>query len=218
MTEQLQKLFVGTLSTLGCLCIISGLAIPNMVKFENNSIKKLEVTQKQVTNAKSNEIKLKDIQLEVGNLLSTDTHDYLVNPNDIEESIINHLKLDTSLINTNQIGNYTYTITYNKKIYNGRVTIIQKALPNIDTITLNSLSLEVNQELPKELTAYIQENLPAEVLAAIRLDISNVDITKPGRYLYSISYNGKLYTNTVIIYEPKYGNNEAVVKETKKNS
>ena len=37
------------------------------------------------------------------------------------------------------------------------------------------------------------------------LDTSNVDVTKPGSYLYSVSYNGKLYTNTITIYEPKSG-------------
>lgn len=203
MTNQLKKLVVGTLSSLGCLCIISGIIMPNIVQFERNSIVKLDVTQKQVTNAKNNEIRLKDIQLEIGNILSTDSHDYLINPRDIEESIINKLRLDTSSVNINQVGNYTYTITYNKKIYNGMVSIIPKALPNVDNITLNNLSFEVGQELPKNVTDYIKENLPPEVLAAIRLDISNVDSSTPGNYLYSISYNGKLYTNKITIFEPK---------------
>ena len=32
-----------------------------------------------------------------------------------------------------------------------------------------------------------------------------MDILKPGSYLYSVSYNGKLYTSTVTVYEPKSG-------------
>ncbi len=203
MTNQLKKMVVGTLSSLGCLCIISGILMPNIVKFESNSIVKLEVTQKQVTNAKNNEIRLQDIQLEIGNILSTNSHDYLKNPRDIEESIISKLKLDTSSVNINEVGNYTYTITYNKKIYNGTVSIIPKALPNVDNITLYNLSFEVGTELPKNITDYIKENLPQEVLSAIRLDISNVDPSTPGNYLYSISYNGKLYTNKITIFEPK---------------
>lgn len=203
MTNQLKKMVVGTLSSLGCLCIISGILMPNIVKFESNSIVKLEVTQKQVTNAKNNEIRLQDIQLEIGNILSTNSHDYLKNPRDIEESIISKLKLDTSSVNINEVGNYTYTITYNKKIYNGMVSIIPKALPNVDNITLYNLSFEVGTELPKNITDYIKENLPQEVLSAIRLDISNVDPSTPGNYLYSISYNGKLYTNKITIFEPK---------------
>ena len=53
------------------------------------------------------------------------------------------------------------------------------------------------------------------MVAAVRLDISNVDVTKPGRYLYSISYNGKLYTNTITIYEPKFGTttNDSTIKD-----
>lgn len=203
MTKKLKNIVVTTLSTLGCLCIMSGIAMPKLIKFENNSVVKLEVTKKQVTHTKSNEIKLQDLKLEVGKTLSTDAHDYLKNPTDIDESIINKLKLDTSSINTNEIGNYIYTITYNKKIYNGSIYILPKALPNIDTITLNSLSFETGSSLPTNVSNYIKEKLPPEVLSAIRLDISNVDPSTPGNYLYSISYNKQLYTNTITIFEPK---------------
>ena len=201
--DNLNKLISGTLASLGILCIVSGMTMPNLVKFENNNVGKLEVNQKQVTNAKTNEIKLKDINIEVGSTLSTNTADYLLNPEDIDESIINRLNLDISNVNNNSVGSYTYTITYNKKIYNGLVIVNEKPLPNVDSITLNSLSVEVNKELPKDINVYIKENLPVEVTSAIRLDISNVKTDIPGNYLYSISYNGKLYTNTITIYEPQ---------------
>lgn len=201
--DNLNKLISGTLASLGILCIVSGMAMPNLVKFENNNVGKLEVNQKQVTNAKTNEIKLRDINIEVGSTLSTNTADYLLNPGDIDESIINRLNLDISNVNNNSVGSYTYTITYNKKIYNGLVIVNEKPLPNVDSITLNSLSVEVNKELPKDINVYIKENLPVEVTSAIRLDISNVKTDTPGNYLYSISYNGKLYTNTITIYEPQ---------------
>ncbi len=203
MTEQLHKLVIGTFTVLGCLCIISGISIPHMIKFEKDSVVKLNVTQKQVTNVKNNEIKLKDIQLEIGKSLSTDCHDYLVDPNNIEESIIKQLKLNISKVNINEEGNYTYSITYNKKIYNGSITITPKPLPNVDSITLNALSLEVGSTLPTNIETYVQEKLAPEVLAAIKLDISNVNPTIPGRYLYSISYNKMLYTSTITIYEPQ---------------
>lgn len=203
MTEQLRKLVVGTFSSLGFLCIISGVAMPNIIKFENNTVVKLSVSQKQVTSVKNNEIKLATLKLEIGQILSTDSHDYLANPNDIEESIIKRLKLDTSLVNTNEVGSYVYTITYNKKIYNGTIVIVPKELPKIDNITLKQLSFEVNSELPKDIKSYIVDDLPEEVLSAIRLDLSNVNPYIPGKYLYSISYNRNLYTNTITIYEPK---------------
>ena len=155
-----------------------------------------------------NEIKIKDINIEVGSTLSTNTADYLLNPEDIDESIINRLNLDISNVNNNSVGSYTYTITYNKKIYNGSVIVNEKPLPNVDSITLNSLSIEVNKELPKDINVYIKESLPIEVTSAIRLDISNVKTDIPGNYLYSISYNGKLYTNTITIYEPQ------IIKDT----
>ena len=106
-------------------------------------------------------------------------------------------------VNINEEGNYTYSITYNKKIYNGSITITPKPLPNVDSITLNALSLEVGSTLPTNIETYVQEKLAPEVLAAIKLDISNVNPTIPGRYLYSISYNKMLYTSTITIYEPQ---------------
>ncbi len=218
MKQNLSYFMVASFTFLGVLCITSGVAVPKLARSsETNQVVKLSVTQKKVSTCKSNEIKLKNISLEVNNPLSTNIKDYLINPNDIEESIIKRLKLDTSSVNTTQVGTYTYTITYQKKIYNGNITVKEKPLPQVEVMTLNSLSYEVGTELSKNVTTYIKEKLPDEVIASIRLDISNVDITKPGNYLYSISYNGKLYTNNITIYEPKYGSNTAITKNSDQN-
>ena len=199
---------VGSFTFLGALCITSGIAMPKMVaSSETSEVVKLSVTQKKVSTCKSNEIKLNDIDIEVNNPLSVSAKDYLKNPSDIDESIINRLKLDTSSVNTTQVGNYTYTITYNKKIYNGTVIVKAKPLPQVDTLSLNTLSYEVGTTLPTDIKSYVKQALLPEVVAAIKIDLSNVDTSKPGSYLYSISYNGQLYTSTITIYEPKYGVN-----------
>ena len=201
--KNLNHLVVGTFTVLGALCITSGLIMPNMIKFEESNVGKLQVNQVRISDFKNNEIKLKDVELEVNNTLSVDVRDYLANPEDIDDIVIKRLKLDTSNVNINEIGSYNFTITYNKKIYNGTVNIKAKPLPNIDTMTLKSLSYEINSTLSNDVSLYSQEALSDEVKAAIKLDLSNVDITKAGVYLYSISYNGKFYTNTITIYEPK---------------
>lgn len=206
---------VSSFAFLGVLCITSGLAMPHLIKIETNEVVKLNVTQKKVSKCKSNEIKLKDVSLEISSSLSANPYDFLVNPDDIDDSIINMMKLDTSNVNIGQIGNYTYTITYKKKIYNGTVVVKSKPLPQIDNINLKSLSFEVGTKLSTDKSTYITETLAPEVINAINLDISGVDITKPGNYLYSITYNGKLYTNTITIYEPKLGN-ETVKEDTTK--
>ena len=56
----------------------------------------IDITQNKVAESKTNEIKLKDIKLEVNNPLSVDVKDYLENTDKIETNIINALKLDTS--------------------------------------------------------------------------------------------------------------------------
>ena len=70
-------------------------------------------------------------------------------------------------------------------------------------MTLKSLSYEINTTIPNDVSLYIQEKLSDEVKAGIKLDLSNVDSKTAGVYLYSVSYNGKFYTNTITIYEPK---------------
>ena len=203
MNDKLNHLIVGTFTVLGTLCISSGLIMPNLVKFEKTNVGKLEVHQLRISNFKNNEVKLKDIEIEINNTLSLDVKDYLANPNDIEDSVIRRLKLDISNVNANEVGNYNYTITYNKKIYNGTVIVKAKPLPNVEAMTLKSLSYEINTQLSNDVSLYIQEAVSEEVKAGIKLDLSNVDITTAGVYLYSVSYNGKFYTNTITIYEPK---------------
>ena len=41
--------------------------------------------------------------------------------------------------------------------------------------------------------------------AGLKLDVTGVDVKTPGTYQYWISYNGKLYTNNITIYEPQCG-------------
>lgn len=216
MINNLRNFTVLSFTFLGCLCISCGIAMPKIINFETNDVVKLSVSQKKVSKCKSNEIKLKDISIEVEQPLSANTKDYLITPDDIDESIIKNLKLDTSNINVNSVGSYTYTITYNKKIYNGTANIIPKPLPTVDSMTLNELSIELGKDLPKDIRSYIVESLSDEVVNAIRLDVSSVNTQKQGSYLYSISYNGKLYTSTVTVYEPQLRNEDKIEKE--KNS
>lgn len=216
MKNNLNQLMVGSFTFLGALCITSGIAMPKMFAVtETSEIVKLSVTQKKVSVCKSNEIKLNDIEIEINNPLSINAKDYLKNPSDIDNAIIKNLKLDTSNVNTTQVGKYTYTITYDKKIYNGTVIVKAKPLPQLEMLSLNTLSYEVGTTLPTDVKSYVKEALLPEVVAAIKLDTSNVDITKPGSYLYSISYNGQLYTSTITIYEPKYGTSEKKVESKK---
>lgn len=215
MNNNLRYFTVLSFTFLGCLCICSGIAMPKIINFETNDVVKLSVTQKKVSKCKSNEIKLKEISIEVEQPLSANTKDYLTTPDDIDEGIINRLKLDTSNVNVNNVGSYTYTITYNKKIYNGTVNITPKPLPNVESMTLNKLSIELGKDLPKDVKSYLVEALSDEVVNAIRLDTSNVNTQKPGSYLYSISYNGKLYTSTVTVYEPQLRNEDSTADKEK---
>lgn len=208
----LNQMMAGTFAFLGVCCISTGVALPKMYAPADvtDKVVKLNVTQKKVANCKSNEIKLKNIELEINSPLSTSVKDYLVDPTDIENSIIKKLKLDTSKVNITEAGEYSYTITYNKKNFEGKI-IIKNKEGQVNNITLNSLSYEVGTQLPTDISAYIQEALTDEIKAGIKIDTSAVDITKAGSYQYTVTYSGKTYTSNITIYEPKYGTNSSTV-------
>ncbi len=213
MKHNLEQIMSGTFAVLGVMCISSGFAMSqaDAPKTDITSqVTKLTVTQKRVANIKNNEIILKDITLGVNESLSTNVKEYLKNPSNIELNIIKKLKLDTSNVNTTEAGKYKYTITYKKKVYTGNVEVKDKK-DSAETITLNELSLELGTTLSKDISTYVKESLTDEVKNNIKLDLSKVDTSKAGNYLYYVSYNGKLYTSNITIYEPKYGTNSVIV-------
>lgn len=198
------KIIVTALASWGILLTGSGITMQVMTPNTKNIDKTdLTILQRKVEKVKSNEIKLKDMSLEINQPLSVNVRDYLNNPDDIENSIIKELRLDTSMVNTNQAGNYTYTITYKKKKYNGTFIINEKPLPAIANMTLKTLSLKVGSTLSTDIKTYIVETLPEEALPNVKLNLSNVNTSVTGNYQYTITYNGKLYTGTITIYEPQ---------------
>lgn len=164
------------------------------------SIKNKKVSEAQ---AKSNEIKLKDITLEINNPLSVDIKDYLDNSNDIDNEILKVLKLDTSLVNINEAGSYQYTITYKKKKYLGTITVKEKELPNI-SFTLKKIEIKTGESLSTNPKDYISETITDEVLNNIILDLSQVKNQEQGDYPYYITYNNTKYQGTIEVREPGY--------------
>lgn len=202
MVGKTRAITISTIAFLGVLCITSGVIMPMVIKFEEpKNIVKLKITQKRVAKAKSNEIKLKDMESEINTPISVDIKDYLVY--DLDNKILKNLKLDTSAVNVVQAGTYTYTITYKKKTYNGTYVIKEKPLPTIDRMTLKSLKLTKGSTLSTDIATYIVESIPEEAKIAIKLDLSKVNVNAAGTYQYTVTYNGKFYTGNIEIYEPQ---------------
>ena len=142
------------------------------------------------------------MELEINQSLSVDVKDYLENLNDIDQEVLKSLKLDTSMIKTNEAGTYTYTVSYKKKKYNGSFTIKEKELPNVD-LTVNNLRLTIGSPLSTDKQIYIKETLTDDIKNNILIDLTAVDTQKVGNYKYTVTYNGILYTGTVEVYEPQ---------------
>lgn len=194
-------IIAGVTAAWGIVFIGSGVSMSFMNTPVTKTKTELKVTQKRVANMKSNEIRLKSMEQEINQPISMNVKDYLENVNDIEEKMLNELHLDTSMVNVNQAGTYTYTITYKKKTFNGNFTIKEKPLPDM-VLTLKSLNLEVGSALSTDIQKYITETLTDEVKQNVKLDLSNVNTAQAGNYQYTVTYNSRLYTGTITIYEP----------------
>ena len=202
MIEKTRTIVIATIAFLGVLCITSGIIMPKVIKLEEpKRIVKLKITQKRVAKAKTNEIKLKDMESEINTPISVKIEDYLVY--DLDSKILKSLKLDTSSVNVTQAGSYTYTITYKKKTYNGTYVIKEKPLPTINNMTLKSLKLTKGATLSTDIATYIVEAIPEEAKIGIKIGLSGVNVNAAGTYQYTISYNGKFYTGNIEIYEPQ---------------
>ena len=202
LTKKETRIISLALASWGVIMLGSGFTMKNMIKPTEVKKNDLEVVHKRVEEIKTNEIKLKDMELEINQSLSVDVKDYLENLNDIDQEVLKSLKLDTSMIKTNEAGTYTYTVSYKKKKYNGSFTIKEKELPNVD-LTVNNLRLTIGSPLSTDKQIYIKEPLTDDIKNNNLIDLTAVDTQKVGNYKYTVTYNGILYTGTVEVYEPQ---------------
>lgn len=186
--------------------IISGIIMNHQVKPIINTTYTLKIETKKIAEqqAKTNEIKLKDIEIEINNPISVDIRDYLENSDKISDTTLKALKLDTSLVNINQAGTYQYKIAYKKKTYVGSIKVKEKELPNV-SFTLKRIEITTFKEgesLSANPRSYIEEYITDEVYNNITLDISQVKPTIQGDYPYYIIYKGVTYQGKVIVRNP----------------
>ena len=195
------KVISFTLACWGLSFIGSGLVMNTKETTITQTRYNLSVTSNKVAESKTNEIKLKDMSLEINPPLSVDVKDYLKDIENLETSVLKSLKLDTSEVNVQEAGTYRYTITYKNKKYNGTFIITEKELPKV-TLTLKNLKLEKDSILDTNLSTYIEEKIPEEIIENIVLNLSSVKTNVEGIYQYSITYNNKLYTANIEIFTP----------------
>ncbi len=69
------------------------------------------------------------------------------------------------------------------------------------TIKLKNIEIEVNTPLSVKIVDFLDSKVSNEVLANLTLDTSTVNVTQPGTYQYSITYQTKVYTGTIVVKE-----------------
>jgi len=194
------KLLIFSLTFSGLLSTTSGIILNSMdIKPTKNKIN-VKVEEKQVSRIKTNIPVLKDIEVEVNEPISVDVKEYITNLDDIDTSVLREFKLDTSLVNLTQAGNYTYTISYDNKKYNGNIIVKEKAI-QIVNLQIKNIKFKLNEEIPTDPRKYITTELTDEMIEKIKLDTTKVNNKVAGDYQYTITYENQLYTGIVNIYE-----------------
>jgi len=192
-----------TLAVWGVFLVGSGIIMDAQIKPIIQTKYDLKIEKRKISEAqaKSNEIKLKDIEIEINNPISVDIKDYLEDINNLSQETLNALKLDTSLVNINEAGTYQYKIIYKKKIYIGTIKIKEKELPNM-TFTLKTIQLKTKEAISSNPRTFINETISDDVYNNITLDISTVDTSQQGDYTYLIIYKGVTYQGKVEVRDP----------------
>ena len=161
----------------GLFFVTSGTIMNQSRKVVTKHTYSVDVATKQISlvQAKKNEVILKDITLDEGTPISMNIKDYLENPDQISDSVLTLLSkgLDTSAVNAKQPGTYTYTITYKKKIYQAKIYIVAKKLPNV-TITLKEKNIPTTGTISRNIRDYIYEEITDEVYNNMILDLKEV--------------------------------------------
>ena len=192
------KILSITIAVWGFFLIGNGFVVNNNKKIITKVNYKLDVSTEKISEAqaKRNEIIVKNLEVEIDNPISVNIKDYLVDADKISQSMLNKLKLDTSLVNTSQAGTYNYTITYKKKKYQGTIKVKQKELPDIN-FTLKEITIYVGEAIPSDKRTYIKESISDEIFNNIILDLSQVDNSKQNSYKYFITYKNTKYEGTI---------------------
>ena len=207
MSKNELQLFSVIVAVIGLFLVISGTVMNHSKKTITKKVYSVNVSMKQISQvqAKKNEVILKDITIDEGTPISTSIKDYLENPEQISDEMLEQLSkgLDTSAVNINQAGTYPYTISYKKKQYQAKIIVNKKELPKVN-ITLKEKNIPTTGTISRSIKDYIYEEVPDEVLKNMVLDLKEVIAHQkiPGKYKYSIIYNDTTYYGDFIIHEP----------------
>lgn len=235
MKKSTRFLLITTLNILGILSIASGIMYSSLQKKASKKTILVVVEQKQIQKEIDANIKLKNLTIEINTPLSIKIVDYLESA--VSDEVLANLKLDTSSVDVTKVGTYSYTVTYKKKVYKALITVKEtpKSTESLQSITLKTLNIKVGTIPPTDISNYIIEPLTDEVKNTMIIDLSNVNVNKPGSYQYTIKYNNSIYTGTITVTndqptlapskeetlptEPKEDNNqEKQQEEVKENS
>ena len=98
LTQKEKIILSVTIAIWGVILIGSGLILNAQDRTITKTIYSLNISQKRVAQQRTNEIKLKKMEIEINTPLSVDVKDYLEDIDNLDEDIFAYLRLDTSTV------------------------------------------------------------------------------------------------------------------------
>ena len=117
-------------------------------------------------------IHVKNLSLKLNSVLPTSVNDYI--EENLSEDALKEAKLDVSKVNIKTAGDYQYTITYNKLLYTGIITIYEEK-PSQTLNTINYTVKHVCGNIVEEQTQSLTSNTKSA-------NVNLTDITKKNNF------------------------------------
>lgn len=142
---------------------------------------------------KEHTLKLKNITIEVGEQLSKNVNDYIINGN----KYIDEYKLYINEVDIYKVGEYTYKVKYNKHTKKGIIKVVDKTKPEV---TVNNITIGINEELnPDELLMSCKDNsLPCRVELSKSSDLKKLKVVGTHEIEIIVSDNVGNITKSIV--------------------
>lgn len=140
-------------------------------------------------------LRLKNLSIKLNSNLPTDVKDYI--DTTIPEEALQTVKLDISKVNTKIAGDYQYTVTYNKQLYTGTITVYEEQ----PTQKLNTISYTLKYVCGTK----IEEVKKSQTSNTKTLTLQQVEVIKPENLTQCSSEIDQAKTNIVFPISIKNG-------------
>ncbi|MBR4618249.1 MAG: hypothetical protein IKO49_02990 [Bacilli bacterium] len=117
-------------------------------------------------------LQIKNFSVKLNSVLPTDINEYLETK--LTEDVLKDVKLDISKVNTKVAADYQYTITYNKMLYTGTITVYEEK----PSITINTVNYTIRYRCGNN----YEDIKKSETTTGKSISLKLTDLAKPSNF------------------------------------